>query len=116
MADTTTALPTTRQPRSEGLTRRAVAAPTPAALGQLLSGQAAPTESDYKGPCEVVAENRAGPRERVVAFREDRGESLKDVWDAGCDVECDCHDIGGGPGGESDGVVEQDLVGAGLYK
>ncbi len=59
---------------------------------------------------EVRAQELAGAREGGVAFVEHRGESLEHVRDARCDFECD-GDIGrGGAGGESGGVVEEDLV------
>jgi hypothetical protein len=58
----------------------------------------------------VRAQELAGAGQGGVAFVEHRGESLEHVWDAGRDFEPD-GDIGrGGAGGESGGVVEEDLV------
>jgi hypothetical protein len=40
-----------------------------------------------------------------LAFVEKACEGLEDVWNAGCDVEGDGDVVGGGAGGQADGIV-----------
>ena len=56
----------------------------------------------------------SGSVQRGGGFVEDRVVGLEDVRHPGGDVEGDLDVGGGGPAGEADGVVEEDLVGADL--
>ncbi|MEU9993177.1 hypothetical protein AB0E10_41825 [Streptomyces sp. NPDC048045] len=51
--------------------------------------------------------------ERGTDFLQDGGEGLEDMRDTGGDVECEGGVIAGCAGREAQGVVEEDLVGAG---
>ena len=56
----------------------------------------------------------SGSVQRRGRFVKDRGEGLEDVGHPGGDVERDLDVGGGGPLGEADGVVEENLVSSGL--
>jgi hypothetical protein len=58
----------------------------------------------------VVADESGGAVEGGVAFVEEGGECLKDVRDAGGDVQDDGHVVGCGLHREAGGVVEEHLV------
>jgi hypothetical protein len=67
-----------------------------------------------KSAAQVLAQERAGPRQRGIGLVEHRGEPLEHVGDVGRALEGHRDIFGGGARGQPGGVVEKDLVRSGL--